>query len=62
MSLRERQSAFASRVPLLINKAIELGYEVTLGDAYRYPDCPYGATNSKHKERLAIDLNLFTAG
>ena len=62
MSLRKRQSEFAARVPALINKAIELGFDVTLGDAYRYPDCPYGAINSKHKERLAIDLNLFING
>jgi hypothetical protein len=62
MTLREKQSAFAAMVPRLIDKAIELGYEVTLGDAYRDPRCPYGSKSSKHKRRLAIDLNLFEGG
>ena len=39
-----------------------MGYEVTLGDAYRDPRCPYGSKSSKHKRRLAIDLNLFKNG
>jgi len=62
MSLREKQSEFAKMVPKLINMAFELGYEVTLGDAYRDPRCPYGSTRSKHHRRLAIDLNLFKDG
>lgn len=49
-------------VPALINKAFELGLEVTLGDAYRDPRCPYGSKSSRHKSRLAIDLNLFRHG
>jgi hypothetical protein len=69
-SLRERQSEFASKVPMLINKALELGYEVTLGDAYRDPrlhgsygtKSGYGASKSFHKLRLAIDLNLYKEG
>ncbi len=62
MSLRTRQSQFAEQVPGLINKAIELGFEVTLGDAYRDPRAPYGSKSSKHRRRLAIDLNLFRDG
>ena len=62
MTLREAQSQFAANVPLLIRYAIELGYEVTLGDAYRDPRCPYGSKSSKHRRRLAIDLNLFLDG
>lgn len=70
MSLREKQSLFASMIPALINKAIELGYEVTLGDAYRDPRLHgalgvkqgYGHSKSCHKIRLAIDLNLFKDG
>lgn len=62
MSLRQQQSVFASMVPKLINKAIALGYEVTLGDAYRDPRCLYGSKSSKHHSRLAIDLNLFWYG
>ena len=70
MSLRRLQSEFASLVPRLIDKAVELGYEITLGDAYRDPrvhgelgvKMGYGASKSNHKNRLAIDLNLFKAG
>ena len=49
-------------VPRLIRKAFRLGYEVTLGDAYRDPRCPYGSKDSDHHRRLAIDLNLFKNG
>ena len=62
MTDRQKQSKFASMVPALINKAIELGFEVTLGDAYRHPSCPYGSEVSLHHIRLAIDLNLFKNG
>jgi hypothetical protein len=58
-SLHEQQIAFANRVPQLINKAFELGYSVSLGDAYRDARCTYGSSTSKHASRLAIDLNLF---
>lgn len=56
------QWEFAEWVPRLILKAYELGYQVTLGDAYRDPRCPYGSKSSRHKQRLAIDLNLFRDG
>lgn len=57
-------------VPRLIDKAIELGFEVTLGDAYRDGRAfgpmgekkAYGNPRSCHKIRLAIDLNLFKDG
>ncbi len=62
MSLRATQTVFALKVPHLILKAFEMGYEVTLGDAYRDPRCPYGSKSSRHKSRLAIDLNLFKNG
>lgn len=70
MTLREKQSKFARMVVQLINKAHELGYEVTLGDAYRDPRVfglmgiskGYGHSSSCHKLRLAIDLNLFKDG
>lgn len=61
-TLRQVQSEFAALVPRLIDKAIELGFEVTLGDAYRDPRVPYGHLFSAHKKRLAIDLNLFRNG
>lgn len=68
--LREKQSKFALMVAQLINKAHEMGYEVTLGDAFRDPRVhgqmntkkAYGARNSFHKIRLAIDINLFKDG
>lgn len=69
-SLREQQSKFARMAADLIIKAYELGYEVTLGDAFRDPTLHgefgvkkgYGAAKSFHKKRLAIDLNLFKDG
>ena len=70
MTLREKQSKFARMVADLIVRAHELGYEVTLGDAYRDPRLHggigvkkgYGHSKSCHKLRLAIDLNLFKDG
>ena len=70
MTLRQRQSKFARMAATLIHAAFEMGYEVTLGDAYRDPRLHgkpgeakgYGAVNSLHKQRLAIDLNLFKDG
>jgi hypothetical protein len=70
VTLREKQSKFARLVAELINRATELGYEVTLGDAYRDPrvhgafgtKAAYGRARSVHKLRLAIDLNLFKDG
>jgi hypothetical protein len=70
MTLRQKQSKFARMVAALIIKAYGLGYEVTLGDAYRDPRLHggiglkkgYGHSKSCHKIRLAIDLNLFKDG
>jgi len=62
MTLRERQGEFAGQAGLLIWYAIYRGYQVTLGDAYRDPRCPYGAKKSAHHDRLAIDINLFKDG
>ena len=70
MSLRKKQSEFARLVGKLILKAYDLGFEVTLGDAYRDPRVhgamgvrkSYSHPKSAHKIRLAIDLNLFKNG
>jgi len=70
MNLRKEQSVFALKVSHLIQQAVAMGYEVTLGDAYRDPRLHgkigvqqgYGSANSYHKRRLAIDLNLFKDG
>jgi hypothetical protein len=70
MTLGEKQRAFARLVPRLIDKAYEMGFEVTLGDAFRDPrvhgamgvKLGYGHPKSAHKQKLAIDLNLFRDG
>lgn len=70
MTLRQKQSKFARMVADLIIKAYSLGYEITIGDAYRDPRLHgelgvkkgYGHPKSAHKNRLAIDLNLFKDG
>ena len=57
-------------VPGLIDKALELGFEITLGDAFRDPRLHgevgvkkgYGHPKSAHKMKLAIDINLFKNG
>lgn len=67
MSLLQEQ--FAQDAARLIQKAAELGYGVTFGDAYRSLQqaaanaaSGTGIANSLHCERLAIDLNLFKNG
>jgi len=56
-------------VASLIQQAYALGYEVTLGEAWRSPEeaarlakTGAGIAKSLHIERLAIDLNLFKDG
>jgi hypothetical protein len=70
MGLITKQSDFARLVASLLTRAFEMGYQVTLGDAYRDPRVHsafgvvggYGRSKSCHKLRLAIDLNLFKDG
>lgn len=70
LTLRQLQSLFALHVADLIIRAKTMGYDVTLGDAYRDPrvhgnlgvKLGYGHAKSGHKRRLAIDLNLFKDG
>jgi hypothetical protein len=69
MTLRQKQSKFAFLVALLIMKADQLGYEITLGEAWRSPEeakrlarLGKGIINSLHCDRLAIDINLFRKG
>lgn len=69
-TLLQKQQRFTLMVAELIRKANELGFQTTLGDAYRDPrvhgamgvKMAYGRANSCHKLRLAIDLNLFRHG
>ena len=68
--LLKAQHRFARMLPGLIRKALDLGFEISCGDLYRDPRVfgkvgeskGYGAANSCHKLRLAIDLNLFRNG
>jgi hypothetical protein len=86
MTLREKQSIFALNISKLIIKAYELGYEITLGEAYRTESQQYlyfegyklmkigsdlklaqtrrksRTMNSKHRKKLALDINLFKNG
>lgn len=69
MTLLEKQHAFAQLVAQLLLAANDLGYQVTLGEAYRSPEeaerlekTGAGIRRSLHTARLAIDLNLFKDG
>jgi len=73
MSLGEAQRKFTRDISSLVRYAYdELGYELTYGDAYRSPQvhgdqgtrgfATYGQTWSAHKQRLAVDFNLFING
>lgn len=69
-TLGQKQRRFARMVARLIDQAHAMGYEVTIGDAFRDPrvhgaigeNKGYGASKSCHKLRLAVDLNLFKGG
>lgn len=63
-TLRQKQSRFARMVARLITKAEDMGYEVTLGEAWRSPEeaARRGFPRSLHVQRLAIDINLFRGG
>ena len=69
-ALSDKQRKFPLMVAKLLEWIYEQGYEVTFGDAFRDPRLHgemgvrggYGAANSCHKQKLAIDLNLFKNG
>ena len=70
MTLSEHQQEFALHLAYLIQHISAAGYTCTFGDAYRSPKAfggmgekaPYGRWTSAHKQRLAVDLNLFRHG
>lgn len=70
MTLGQKQRHFTRMVGLLIEFAYQNGFELTVGDAYRDPRLHgevgvkkgYGHPKSAHKQRLAIDFNLFKDG
>lgn len=66
VTLGEKQRLFARLVALLLTEIQDKGYGVTLGWAYRPPECAahladagQGIRSSLHCDRIAIDLNLF---
>ena len=69
MTLRQKQSLFASLVARLIRFAESQGYELTFGETWRSrataeanAAAGRGIKYSLHCDRLAIDLNLFKGG
>lgn len=70
MTLGQKQRKLTRMIADLIIFAYDQGYELSLGDAYRDPRVhgnvgvkkTYSSASSLHKERLAIDLNLFKDG
>jgi len=66
----QNQADFLLDVTRLINKATELGFQVTAGELYRTPEQQeiYVKTgrsrtmNSLHLQRRAVDLNFFLNG
>lgn len=70
MTLGQKQEEFAYHAAKLILKAYELGYKIRVGDWFRDPRVhghvgvkkSYSSANSVHKDKLAVDLNLFKDG
>lgn len=69
MTELQLQILFSQEAALLVQHAQALGYDVTLGEAWRSPqqaqwDAQHGTgvAHSLHTEKLAIDLNLFKDG
>ena len=70
MSIVQKQQQFAVAISKLILYADSIGLPVTLGDAYRDERLHgkmgekkgYGAANSCHKLRLAVDVNIIKDG
>ena len=62
MGMVDKQNKFAGMVAQLIIFAQQRGYQITFGDAFRDPRVTYGHKDSLHRERLAVDLNLFKDG
>jgi len=62
MTLREQQSKFAHLTAYLILYIYQRGYEMTYGDAWAHPADMRHIRNSKHYDRLALDINLYRNG
>lgn len=65
-----KQQTFFRLLPSLFLHATFLGFEASLGDGYRDPRVfgdigvkkGYGHSKSAHKQRLAVDINLYKDG
>jgi hypothetical protein len=69
MTLREQRCKFGRLLPRLLDKAIELGYEVAPEEIMRSQSqaaanaaTGAGVSNSLHLLGLAVDLNLYLEG
>lgn len=69
MTLSEKQQRFTVMIAQLILWAQQQGYGLTFGEAWRTPEqaehnaqSGKGIRNSLHRQRLAVDFNLFVAG
>ena len=70
LTLGQKQMEFTRCLAKLIEWAYGNGYELTVGDAYRDPRAfgpmgtkvGYSHPSSNHKQRLAMDFNLFKDG
>lgn len=70
MTLLQKQQEFVLMISQLIQFAYQNDYRLTVGDAYRDPrlhgaigvKLGYGHPKSSHKQRLAMDFNLFKNG
>jgi hypothetical protein len=70
MTLGQKQRHFTRMIGLLIEYAYQNGYELTFGDAFRDSRVhgalgekkSYSSAMSSHKQRLAVDFNLFKDG
>jgi hypothetical protein len=63
------QFEFTRNFALLLIYADRMGYQISLGEAWRPPETAQlyasqgrGISNSLHKDRLAVDINLFRDG
>ena len=59
MKTSEKQRLHCQMIADLIGFINIKGWSCTFGDAYRAPSVPYGHPRSMHRQRLAVDLNLF---
>lgn len=67
--LEKKQAVFSKKFLQLLDWLFSHGYDVTLGEAWRSEETAewnaehgLGVSNSLHRIRLAVDLNLFRNG